>query len=123
MALTYPSSTTALSPLGAAPEKSGIAGVLEPRNRATVLAPLLGMFVTALANLVVLGPATTSVMQERKRRGAKEGKAHYEPGEQSPEMRRLNGRFSALHGASAVVNLVGAGVMVWYGALLAERIQ
>lgn len=64
LVLTYPGSR---NPFGSA---SGVAGVfLEPGNRWTVLAPLAGAFLTAAANLAVVGPATTKVMEERRVQG------------------------------------------------------
>ena len=96
--------------------------MLEEQNRYTVLAPIVGMFVTGAINWGVLGPATTRLMWERKERGKKEGKMYYEPGEHSVEMQKLSRSFSRLHGANALVNLIGAGFMIWYGALLAERL-
>jgi hypothetical protein len=47
----------------------GVAGVLDPVNRWDVLVPLAGVFLCALANLAVVGPATTRVMEERRRLG------------------------------------------------------
>jgi hypothetical protein len=63
LALTYPASR---NPFGAA---GGVAGVLDPSNRWSVLAPLAGAFVCAVGNLVVVGPATTQVMDERRVQG------------------------------------------------------
>lgn len=63
LAATYP---TSKSPLGAT---GGMTGVLDPVNRWSVLAPLAGAFLSGLANLAVIGPATTRVMGERKRQG------------------------------------------------------
>jgi len=68
MALTYPGIKN-LSPLGGANESSSFSGVLEPRNRWTVLAPIAGIFVMNLANLVWAGPVTTKIMKERKHQG------------------------------------------------------
>ncbi len=63
LALTYPASRNPFGPAG------GIAGVLDSRNRATVLAPLAAAFVCAVANLAAVGPRTTRVMEERKAQG------------------------------------------------------
>ena len=97
-------------------------GVLEERNRWTVLAPLLATFVCSAANLLVLGPGTTRVMHERKRQEVRDGKKSYDEGPKSKEMETLNQRFGIWHGGSALVNLVGIATMVWYGFSLARRI-
>lgn len=60
LAVTYPGGLTT---------PNGIAGVLDSSNRLSVLAPLATMFVTALANWAVVGPATTKVMRDRKSQG------------------------------------------------------
>lgn len=62
MAITYPGSRTSLVP-------SGTAGVLDSSNRWSVLAPIVAIFASGLANLAVIGPATTRCMDERKRQG------------------------------------------------------
>ncbi len=69
MALTYPA---AKSPLGTPLTASGVAGVLDAENRWGVLIPIAGAFVSALANLAVVGPATTKCMDERKAQGEAE---------------------------------------------------
>lgn len=63
LALTYPASK---NPFGVA---GGVAGVLDSSNRWSVLAPLAGAFLCAVGNLVVVGPATTRVMGERRDQG------------------------------------------------------
>ena len=70
LALTYPGLKT---PLGTA---SGLNGTLAEVNRWSVLVPLLTIFTTSLANLLVIGPATTKIMQERKQ----QGKNNFSPG-------------------------------------------
>ncbi len=121
MALTYPAPQT-FSPLGGSTPPSGLLGVLEPSNRTDVLLPILAMAVCGAVNWGILGPTTTSVMGERKKLGAKDGKHYYESGEPSEQMKMLNQRFSMWHGASALINMVGLGWMVWYGMLLSERL-
>ena len=64
LALTYPGSR---SVLGGSP--SGIAGVLDAPNRWTALAPLATIFLTGLANMAFVGPATTKTMRDRKTQG------------------------------------------------------
>lgn len=63
LALTYPG---VKSPHGAV---SGLGGTMAEVNRWSVLAPLATIFVTSLINMVVIGPATTSIMKERKHQG------------------------------------------------------
>jgi len=53
----------------------------------------------------------------------RDGKKYYDDGPHSKEMERLNKAFSQMHGISALVNLLGLGVTMWYGFLLAERLQ
>ena len=77
---------------------------------------------TAATNLLVLGPATTRIMKQRKHQETRDGKKYYDKGDQSTEMQDLNKRFSRLHGANALVNVVGLGFMVWYGAVLGGRL-
>lgn len=81
------------------------------------------MFVTALANLVFIGPKTTEVMGIRKHQETRDGKKSYDSGPHSKEMQALNKQFAILHGVSTVVNLIGLGAMVWYGAVLADGLS
>lgn len=78
------------------------------------------MFVTALANLVYIGPKTTEIMGIRKHQETRDGKKSYDNGPHSKEMQALNKQFAILHGVSTVVNLIGLGAMIWYGAVLAD---
>lgn len=64
LALTYPGERTAV---GTGP--ASISGVLAENNRISVLIPILTMFATSLVNLLVVGPATTKIMKERKHQG------------------------------------------------------
>lgn len=64
LALTYPGART---PLGAA---SGLGGTFAKTNQWSTLVPMLMIFGTSLANLLVVGPATTKIMHERKHQGA-----------------------------------------------------
>ena len=48
---------------------SGLGGVLAEGNRTHVLMPLLMVFASSLANLALVGPATTRIMRERKHQG------------------------------------------------------
>jgi hypothetical protein len=81
------------------------------------------MFVTALLNLVYVGPQTTEVMRLRKHQETRDGKKSYDEGPHSEEMKGLNYRFSVLHGVSSTVNMVGLGAMVWYGMVLGEGLR
>ena len=98
-------------------------GVLAEGNRWSVLAPLGIVFVTSLANLVLVGPATTKCMRERKSQEFRDGKKSYDEGPQSEEMQVLNKRFGYLHGASSLLNMVGCIATVVYGFSLAERVE
>ena len=66
LALTYPGSH---SSIGATATPSSLSGFLAEKNRYSVLLPVATIFVTGLANLVFIGPATTKVMKERKHQG------------------------------------------------------
>ena len=123
MALTYPGIKSP-SPLGnATTQPSSLTGLLQESNRWTVLAPIATIFALNAANLLWAGPVTTRIMKERKHQETRDGKKYHEPGPHSKEMQRLNRAFGRMHGVSALTNLVGLGVTVWYGVLLAERLQ
>jgi len=117
LALTFPAERTAIGT-----SASSIVGVLEPANRLRVLTPLATIFVAGLANAVLIGPATTKTMQERKRQETKDGKKGSDPPPHSEELQALNKKFAQLHGISSLVNLAGILATVWYGFYLAERI-
>ncbi|KAK5031735.1 hypothetical protein LTS07_004355 [Exophiala sideris] len=118
LAITLPAERAAI---GMVP--SSISGVLEPANRFRVLVPLSIMLATAAANLIYLGPVTTQTMKERKHQETRDGKKSYDPPPHSKQMQALNERFSRLHGASSLVNVVSLGAAIWYGFYLAERIS
>ena len=121
LALTFPgiasSSVTGARILG------GPFGLLDERARSSALIPLSAFFVTAVSNLVYLGPVTTKVMKERKHQETRDGKKYYDAGPHSEEMKRLNKRFGALHGVSSLVNLVGLAALVYYGGTIADRMK
>ncbi|KAA8628387.1 hypothetical protein SMACR_00165 [Sordaria macrospora] len=119
LALTYPGATTAFGSAGAA----GIVGVLDPDNRWLVLAPIAAIFLTGVANLAVVGPATTKCMKERKHQETKDGKKSYDAPPHSQEMTALNKRFSQLHGISSLLNLGNLIAAVAYGFTLASRLD
>ncbi|KAI9689701.1 MAG: hypothetical protein M1820_010071 [Bogoriella megaspora] len=79
------------------------------------------MFTTGLANLALIGPATTKVMIQRKHQETRDGKRSFDPGPHSSAMEKLNKDFGILHGASTIVNLVGLGAMIWYGTTIARK--
>ncbi|KAK4690922.1 hypothetical protein P7C71_g5969, partial [Lecanoromycetidae sp. Uapishka_2] len=122
LALTYPGIKN-LSPLHGASSSSSLSGVLDDRNRYTVLLPIATTFVLNAANLLWAGPVTTRIMRERKHQETRDGKKYYDQGPHSREMERLNRAFGRMHGVSALTNLIGLGVTVWYGVLLSERLQ
>jgi hypothetical protein len=81
------------------------------------------MFVTAVANLLYVGPKTTEIMRLRKHQETKDGKKSYDEGPHSQEMQALNKQFGVLHGISSLTNLVGLGAMIWYGAVLGSHLS
>lgn len=117
LALTYPASRTSLGTVG------GLNGVFADVNQWTVLVPLTTMFVTSVANLIFIGPATTNVMRDRKVQETRDGKKYYDPAPHSNEMQKLNTSFATMHGISSLLNLAGYLATVWYGVTLAGRIQ
>ena len=64
MALTYPGERDAVGL-----RNSGLSGVFARENRPGVLLPILTVFMAGLSNLVLVGPATTKIMRERKFQG------------------------------------------------------
>ncbi|KAH0556895.1 hypothetical protein GP486_005317 [Trichoglossum hirsutum] len=117
MALTYPGTRTTVGL-----QKWGVLGVLAPENRFGVLLPLLTIFIPSLANLTLVDPATRRIIQERKRRESRDGKKSYDSPPHSKEMIRLNKAFGRIHGASALLNLVGFLGTLWYGVKIAEKL-
>jgi hypothetical protein len=70
LAITWPGEKLAgATGVGLVRKNAGWRGLLEADNLWTGLVPVAIMFGTALLNLVVLGPATTKVMKERKHQG------------------------------------------------------
>jgi len=108
LALTYP------------PGRGGPAALYKGEDK-LVAGLIATMFVTAVANWAWLGPATTHCMRERKHQETRDGKKSYDAGPRSAEMERLNKKFSALHGASSLLNLFTFIATVWYGFVLGER--
>lgn len=124
---------------------SSIFGLAAKENRLTTLAPIVTMFAAGLANLLVVGPATNRIKDQRNRQGKsafflfymfligfvflifsaeiRDGKKSYDPAPHSKEMLRLNKSFRRLHGVSSLVNLTGLLATVFYGTVLAGRLQ
>ncbi|KAJ4335808.1 hypothetical protein N0V95_008802 [Ascochyta clinopodiicola] len=112
MLFTYPSGASRLVPyLSSTP-------VLQSATDKLNVWLISTMLVTAVANLVYVGPKTTDIMKIRKHQETRDGKAAYDKGPHSPEMQALNRQFSILHSISSITNLVGLGAMIWYGAVL-----
>ena len=117
MLITYPSGLSRLIPYFSSSQT-----VQTPADRLAVW--LVGtMFVTAVSNLLYVGPKTTEIMRLRKHQETRDGKKSYDEGPHSQEMQALNKQFGILHGVSSLVNLVGLGSMVWYGAVLGSRLS
>ncbi|KAL2223141.1 hypothetical protein M432DRAFT_39075 [Thermoascus aurantiacus ATCC 26904] len=117
-ALTFPGERNVF---GVGP--SSISGVLAPENRYTTLLPLATVFVTGITNLLVLGPKTVKVMEERKQQEVRDGKKSYDPPPHSKEMTALNKKFGRLHGLSTLVNLFGLLATMYYGTVLGKRLS
>ncbi|KAH7418260.1 hypothetical protein BKA64DRAFT_654029 [Cadophora sp. MPI-SDFR-AT-0126] len=117
VALTYPASKLGLG------TSSGLYGVFADVNRWSVLIPIATIFVTSLANMALVGPATTKIMRERKHQETRDGKKYYDPAPHSEEMQKLNKAFGSMHGMSSLLNLTGFIATLWYGVSLAARIQ
>ena len=120
LALTYPGTSSSLSTTSI---PSGLGGFFAESNRGSVLLPVMTILTTSLANLALIGPATTKIMRERKHQETRDGKKSYDNPPHSKEMMKLNQRFGRMHGVSSVLNLVGLLATIWYGVSLAERIQ
>ncbi|KAK3626957.1 hypothetical protein LTR56_019496 [Elasticomyces elasticus] len=124
LALTWPGDSLGSVKLGGnalARKDTGFAGVMAQSNFWDALVPIAVMFGTSLLNLVVLGPATTKVMRQRKHQETRDGKRYHDPGPKSTEMQRLNSSFNYIHSASSLSNLIGTGAMIFYGFVLAEK--
>lgn len=124
LALTFPPGQHRVASIasggrGVASVHGGIGGLLAHGNRWTAFYPILAMFGSSLLNLLVLGPATTKVMKQRKHQETRDGKKYYESGPQSAEMQRLNASFAKLHGAASLSNVLGLGAMIVYAFTLA----
>ena len=72
LALTWPGERTAALGGATLRRNAGPRGLLEQENIWTALTPIALMAGTNLLNLVLLGPATTKVMKQRKHQGGLE---------------------------------------------------
>ena len=79
--------------------------------------------ITALANLVKYGPATSTAMVERVHQETKDGKKFNDPAGPSEEMRLKNRAFSRNHAMSIHLNLLSVLATVAYGYRLALKLQ
>ncbi|KAK2808938.1 hypothetical protein FQN50_004211 [Emmonsiellopsis sp. PD_5] len=117
MAITYPGERTIVGS-----RTSSISGLLAESQPSTLL-PIVAMFVTGLTNMLVLRPLTAKAMRERRHQETIDGKKSYDPPPHSKEMVRLNKAFGRIHGISSLVNLAGLLATVYYGVVLADRLQ
>ncbi len=53
----------------------------------------------------------------------RDGRKAYDPPPHSKAMQKFNKDFSRMHGVSASLNLLALAMTVFYGVVLAERIQ
>ncbi|KAK7203050.1 hypothetical protein BZA70DRAFT_283740 [Myxozyma melibiosi] len=88
--------------------------ILDDKKSLTILAFTA---VTALVNLISVGPQTVKLMNERKAQETKEGKKYYDA-EVSDEMKALNKKFGMIHGISTLVNLGTLFAIGAYGVTL-----
>ncbi|KAL8847321.1 MAG: hypothetical protein Q9221_007637 [Calogaya cf. arnoldii] len=122
LALTYPGSATKNSLLGAT-SPSGYKGFLAQENRWSVAGPIATILAANLLNLVWAGPKTNEIMRLRKHQETRDGKKAYDAPPHSKAMQKFNKDFSRMHGVSASLNLAAFAMTVFYGVVLAERIQ
>lgn len=85
--------------------------------------PLATVFLTGLANWVVLLPASKACIAERRKQEEKDGKRSWDPKPHSQEMTALNKKFGMLHGISSLLNVANIVASVVYGFTLAGRIH
>ncbi|KAH8894771.1 hypothetical protein GQ53DRAFT_779668 [Thozetella sp. PMI_491] len=111
---TYPSGPSA---------QGGIVGILHSSNRWGGLVPIATIFFSAMANLLIVGPATTRTMNSRRLQERKDGKKSHDPPPHSQEMEALNKKFGALHGISSLLNLATFVSCLVYGVKLASRLE
>lgn len=117
MAFTFPADRTATGMTS-----SSLTGVLEPEQRYSVLTPLLLTSLCGALNMLVIEPATTKCMRDRKGQEFKDGKKSYDPPPHSKKMQELNSKFMKLHSASSIVNMVGCVATLVYGFYLGGRL-
>jgi hypothetical protein len=85
--------------------------------------PIVGIFISSLVNMLVVGPQTTKIMRERKVQETRDGKKYFEEGPKSKEMEVLNKRFARAHGISSLLNMGGFLATVAYGFVLGDKLK
>ncbi|TDL15823.1 hypothetical protein BD410DRAFT_844909 [Rickenella mellea] len=85
--------------------------------------PLLVNLACAGLNLYIYGPRTTRAMIDRIHQETRDGKKYNDTVDQSAEMKRLNRQFSKSHAMSIHLNLIAIIGTVWYGIMLAQRLD
>ncbi|KAI4285617.1 MAG: hypothetical protein L6R38_000519 [Xanthoria sp. 2 TBL-2021] len=124
LALTYPGSSSTKNPLlGGSTSPSGYKGFLAQENRWSVAGPIAAILAANVLNLVWAGPRTNEIMRLRKHQETRDGKKAYDAPPHSKAMQKFNKDFSRMHGVSASLNLAALAMTVFYGVVLAERIQ
>jgi len=83
--------------------------------------PFAAMGLSALANLVAVGPWASKVMMQRVKAEEREGKSRSDPNI-SDELKGLNKQFGQAHGLSTLINFGTIGSILWYGIILSERL-
>ncbi|PGH30207.1 hypothetical protein GX50_07034 [[Emmonsia] crescens] len=118
VAITYPGVKTFM---GRGP--SSLSGVFAEDQRTKTLLPLLTMFLAGLTNRLVVGPMTAKIMRQKKHQETIDGKKSYDPPPHSKEMLRLNKSFARVHGVCSLISLLSLSSAVWYGVVLADRLE
>ncbi|OAX83858.1 hypothetical protein ACJ72_01788 [Emergomyces africanus] len=118
VAITYPGEKTFI---GRGP--SSLSGVFAEGQRTTTLLPLLTMFLAGLTNRFVLGPMTAKIIRQKQLQETIDGKKSYDPPPHSKEMLRLNKSFARVHGICSLVSLLSLSSTIWYGVVLADRLE
>ncbi|KAK2861186.1 hypothetical protein FQN49_004459 [Arthroderma sp. PD_2] len=118
LALTYPGEKVAgrFGP-------SGFTGVFSDINRWSTLIPIMTTFLGGITNLLFIQPAAAKVMKQRKEQESIDGKKYTDPEPHSQEMKKLNKSFGRLHQLSAAVNMAALAATIYYGTVLAERLN
>ncbi|KAK2734273.1 hypothetical protein FQN57_001735 [Myotisia sp. PD_48] len=118
LAITYPGERTIANSV-----PKGVVGLLAEDNRVTTLLPILATFLSGLTNSLILRPATARVKRQREHQEIVDKKKYTDAPPHSEKMARLNKSFARLHGISSLVNIVGLAATVYYGTVLAKRLD